>query len=104
MLDAKNCLHDFLLNLECLDADGQHDAFVTEVLRTFGRFDAPAGDRTHRWELDLRGICADGATAEEAIANWKRLAQRRGTTLDIEDDGFITIHPDLTYPLHSPAV
>jgi len=70
-----NRLPAFLMNLECLSADGQMDVFVNEVMETFGRFDPPAGDRTHRWELDLHGISADGATEEEAIANWKRLAR-----------------------------
>lgn len=85
----------FLMNLECLDAQGQQDAFVNEAMETFGRFDAPAGDRSHRWELDLHGICADGATEEEAIANWKRLARQHCKLDSTEDDGFITVYPDL---------
>ncbi|QBR35730.1 hypothetical protein ETW23_05825 [Leisingera sp. NJS201] len=104
MLDTPKRLAAFLLNLERLDANGQHDAFVNEVLETFGRVDAPAGDRTHRWELDLQGICADGATAEEAIANWKRIARRHITPPDIEDDGFVTVHPDLTRMKRSPVI
>ena len=83
----------FLLNLERLSADGQLDAFVNEVMETFGRFDSPAGDRTHRWELDLHGISADGATEEEAMANWKRLARQTCKLDGTEDDGFITVYP-----------
>ncbi|MEX5515690.1 hypothetical protein [Pseudophaeobacter sp. 1A09344] len=83
----------FLQNLECLSADGQMDAFVNEVLETFGRFDPPAGDRTHRWELDLHGICADGATEEEAMANWKRLARQQRTSEDTDNAGLIAAHP-----------
>lgn len=85
----------FLLNLKYLSADGQMDAFVNEVMETFGRLDPPAGDRTHRWELDLHGISADGATAEEAMANWKRLAHQTCKLDDTEDDGFITVHPPI---------
>ncbi|WP_206778545.1 hypothetical protein [Phaeobacter sp. S60] len=83
----------FLRNLACLDAGSLQDAFFNEALETFGRFDAPSGDRTHRWELDLHGVCADGASAEEAMANWKRLASQHFPAQDIEDDGFITVHP-----------
>lgn len=90
-----NRLHAFLLNLECLDAHGQQDAFITETLKTFGCFAPPSGDRTHRWELELHGICADGATEEEAMANWKRLARQHCKLIDPEDDGFITVRPDL---------
>lgn len=85
----------FLLNLERLSAHGQMDAFVNEVMETFGRFDPPAGDRTHRWELDLHGISADGATEEEATANWKRLARQTCKLDGTEDDGFITAHPPI---------
>ncbi|MBT2130095.1 hypothetical protein [Aliiroseovarius lamellibrachiae] len=92
-----NTLHNrlpaFLHNLECRDTSEQHDAFVNEVQETFGRFDPPSGDRSHRWELDLHAITADGATEEEAIANWKRLAGKLCQIEDIEDDGFITVHP-----------
>lgn len=94
-----NALHSrlpaFLMNLDCLSADGQMDAFANEVMETFGRFDPPAGDRTHRWELDLHGISADGASEEEAMANWKRLARQTCEPDGIEDDGFITLHPPL---------
>lgn len=104
MLDAFTRPAAFLRNLEWLDAQAQHDAFLNEVMETFGRFDAPSGDRTHRWELDLHGVFADGATAEEAMANWKRLARQHFPAPDIEDDGFITVHPDLNRPHFSPAV
>ena len=82
----------FLMNLDCLSAEGQVDAFVNEVLETFGRFDPPAGDRSHRWELELHGICADGATEDEAVTNWKRLARKRCLHSKIAEVGFITDH------------
>lgn len=81
----------FLDNLEHLDAHGQYDAFVNEVLETCGQFTPPRGDTSHCWQLCLHGICADGATDEEAMANWKRLARRAPEI--IEADGFTTIHP-----------
>lgn len=84
----------FLTNLDHLCAEGQLDAFVNEVLETHGRLTPPAGDRSHRWDLELHGVCADGATEEEAIANWKRLA-RQHCEMDTEDDGFVTVHPPL---------
>ena len=83
----------FLNNLDHLSATGQHDAFINEVLESHGRFDAPNGDRSHLWELELHGIAAEGTTDEEAIANWKRLARKSFPTEEIEDDAFITIHP-----------
>lgn len=90
-------IHDrraiFIANLKNLDAAGQQDAFVAEVIETFGHLTPPAGDLSHRWELDLHGISADGATEEEAIANWKRQADRLYPEQDTEDDGFITVHP-----------
>lgn len=96
MMDAPhNRLSAFLLNLECLSADGQMDAFVNEVMETFGRFDPPAGDRTHRWELYLHGISADGTTEEEAMANWKRLARQTCSLDGTEDDGFVTVYPPI---------
>jgi len=67
----------FLGSLARLSAEATHDAFVNEVLETFGRFDPPNGELSHRWTLDLHGICADGATEEEAICNWRRLARRQ---------------------------
>lgn len=85
----------FLMNLECLDVQGQQDAFVNEVMETFGRFDPTAGDRTHQWEVELHGISANGATIEEAMSNWKRLARQACKLDGIEDDGFITVHPAL---------
>lgn len=93
-MNALHCrLCAFLANLGRLDANGQLDAFINEALETFGQFNAPAGDRNHRWELDLHGIAANGVTQEEAVANWKRLATRLCRAHDIEDDGFVTIHP-----------
>lgn len=88
-------LHAFLLNLECLDVAGQRDAVYSEVMETFGRFDPPAGDRSHRWDLDLHGVQGCGASEEEAIANWKRLARDECELDAAEDDGFITVRPDL---------
>lgn len=88
-------LPSFLLNLECLSAEEQMDAFVNEVMETFGRFDPPEGDRTHRWELELHGISADGATEEEVMANWKRLAHQTCKLDGPEGDGFITVHPPI---------
>lgn len=68
---------DFLINLECLDAHGQFDAFANEVIETFGRLTPPTGDRSHQWELDLYDVFAEGASEEEVIANWKRLAHAK---------------------------
>lgn len=95
MMSLNNRPRAFLVNLECLDAAGQHDAFVNEINETFGRFDPPAGDRSHLWEIELHGISAEGETDEAAMANWKRLARQIYLPDDIEDDGFITIHPPL---------
>lgn len=85
----------FLRNLEQLSAIGQHDAFINEVLECNGHFIAPKHNQSHLWELHLHGINATGATEEEAIANWKRLACKSFPTEEIEDDGFITVHPPL---------
>ena len=86
MILIHNRLAAFLHNLAFLDADGQRDAFMNEAMEAFGRFAAPAGDRSHRWELDLHGICADGATEEEAMANWKRLARQNCAPDGAQDD------------------
>lgn len=67
----------FLMNLECLDAHGQYDAFANEVTETFGRLTPPTGDRSHQWELDLYDVFAEGSSEEEVIANWKRLAHAK---------------------------
>ncbi len=83
----------FLQNLDRLSATGQQDAFINEALESHGRFDAPSVDRSHLWELDLHGIFATGATEEEAIGNWKRLATTAMPDDQLEDDGFITVHP-----------
>jgi len=83
----------FLLNLECLDAPGQHDALVNEVEQAFGRLTPPSGDRTHWWELDLHGITAEGVTVEDALAKWKKFAHQRRKLDTIEGDGFITVYP-----------
>lgn len=64
----------FLINLECLDIAGRHDAVVAEVHETNGHFHAPSGRLSHLWDLRLHSITASGASVEEAIANWKRLA------------------------------
>jgi len=77
--------HRFLTNLECLDCAGQHDAVVAEVLETYGLFRAPSGRRSHLWELDLHDINAIGASAEEAIANWKRLAHAKTRSMQSAD-------------------
>ncbi|AVO36618.1 hypothetical protein [Pukyongiella litopenaei] len=83
-------IHDrlpaFLRNLDRLDASGQRDAVVNEVLETFGWMTPPAGDCTHQWELDLHGIAASGASEEEAIANWKRLARQHMRATDHRRD------------------
>lgn len=83
----------FLRSLGHLSATDQHNAFINEVLETHGQLDAPDATRSHLWELDLHGICATGATEEEAIANWKRLASKTMPHDDTEDDGFVTVHP-----------
>lgn len=84
----------FLQNLDHMSAEGQQDAFINEVIENFGSFTPPSGDRSHQWELQLHGITASGANEEEAIANWKRLAlKQHPPEEDIEDDGFITVHP-----------
>lgn len=67
----------FLQNLDYMSATELHDAFINEVLETFGRFDAPVSDTSHLWELELHGITANGDTAAGAIANWKRLACKK---------------------------
>lgn len=64
----------FRANLDHLDAEGQFDAVLLEVQETFGRFDSPDQGRGIWWELDLHGITAQGASEEEAIAHWKKLA------------------------------
>ena len=78
-------MHSFLINLECLDRAGQHDAVVAEVLETYGLFRAPSGRRSHLWQLDLHGISATGASDEEAIANWKRLAHATAPLCTAQD-------------------
>lgn len=83
----------FLHNLDRLSVQGQQDAFVNEVLESNGCFTAPKHDRSHLWELCLHGINATGATEEEAIANWKRLAHKPRAQPPVEDDGFVTVHP-----------
>ena len=74
MMAERNRLRDFLLNLECLCAAGQHDAFVHECETQFGGFLPPDGRRSHLWTIDLHNIEATGETAEAACASWKRLA------------------------------
>ncbi len=44
--------------------------------------------------LNLGCLSADGQQ-EEAVANWKRLARQHCKLDGTEDDGFITVHPDL---------
>jgi hypothetical protein len=85
----------FLHNLDRLSATGQHDAFINEVLESNGFFIAPKHDQSHLWELSLHGINATGANEEEAIANWKRLAIKAMPDDQMEDDGFVTVHPPL---------
>jgi hypothetical protein len=79
-------LRQFLINLECLHCAGQHDAVVAEVMETNGSFDAPSGRRSHLWDLHLHGISSTGASAEEAIANWKRLAHATAPLVPATDD------------------
>ena len=83
----------FTQSLEHLSAIGLRDAFINEVMETHGRLDPPTGDLSHLWELELHGCTANGSTEEEAIANWKRLISKSAQGEDIENDGFITVHP-----------
>ena len=74
-------IHDdlarFLANLDRLDAGGQHDAIIGAVAENYGRFDAPDGERSPYWDLDLFGIPAEGVTEEAAIDFWKRAARTK---------------------------
>lgn len=83
----------FLASLDRHDATGQFDAICNEVFETAGQFCRPDGRLSHLWELTLHGIAATGATEEEAIANWKRLARR-------EVDAADTPRPAHRHPAH----
>ena len=66
----------FLLNLECLDADGQREAFMSEVIEAHGTYEPPERDEwsSHLFEIGLHGVFAIGANEDEAIRNWKKAA------------------------------
>lgn len=99
----------FVASLELLSCTAQHDAIVAEVLETGGSFTAPTGSGwdSHLFRLSLHGTTAYGGTEKRVIRNWKKAArdQLRETedfgennTAEIEDDGFITIHPPFPNP------
>ncbi len=93
-------LSSFLLNLECLNMDGQKDAFMNEVIENGGIWYPPRDNDacvTYRFELILHGVYAFGVTEEHAIKLWKRAA-RAVLAWHIEDDGFITVHPPFPLP------
>lgn len=92
-------LTDFLARIDAR-ADGDlADAFVTEILETGGTWVQPADGDTwssHMFEIALHGVAAFGGTAYDAMLNWLRAA--RAVAPQIEDDGFITLHPHLPFP------
>lgn len=85
----------FLINLEPLIGDGRTDAFINECMETGGTYTDPkfATGATHLFEINLHGIHATGSSHEEVQRNWSKLTRRFSP--DVEDDGFVTIHPPL---------
>lgn len=96
-------LSSFLINLECLDAAGQRDAFVNEILETGGSYTAPRGNEqvNHLFEIALHGIIAYGSCERAAIREWVKSAREHILVRDIETETSITIHraaPDAGTP------
>ncbi|QIZ79053.1 hypothetical protein [Thalassovita gelatinovora] len=88
-------LRVFLAHLELIDMDAQKDAFMNEGMET-GDADLILRADTkssHLIEIRLHGATAFGATEDEAIRNWKKVA--RQLLPGIEDDGFVTGHPPI---------
>lgn len=88
----------FLLNLECLDAAGQKEAFECEALETGGSFakiDHIAFDGS-TFVVSLHGLTIAGQDEDHAIRTWKTAAYAR--TPMVEADGFITVHPPFPDP------
>jgi hypothetical protein len=93
-------LNVFLKRLERQDKGGQCEAIINECLEAGGHFTAPdrTGWSSHMFEINLYGVTAFGGSEAEAVVNWIRAAQSQlntgdGCLEDIEDDGFITVHP-----------
>lgn len=79
MTAALHCrLSTFTASLHQMSAQARYDAMVNECIENGGTFIPPQGDNwsSHLWEISLHGVCARAETAEEAIRNWSRAAQR----------------------------
>ncbi|MCI5038726.1 MAG: hypothetical protein MRY81_03490 [Donghicola eburneus] len=94
-------VNSFLINLELLNGEGRTDAYFNECIETGGTYTDPAyaTGATHLFEIDLHDIHATGSSHEEVQRNWSKLARQLGP--DIEDDGFITVHPALPQPIEA---
>ncbi len=93
MSETDTRLRAFLAHLDMLDAEDWHDAILNEKFETGGCLSVFTGDPG--WRLRLHGIISVGATEDEVIANWTGFARARCAPIETEDDGFVTVHPDM---------
>ena len=91
-------VHAFLLKLDGLDVAGQIQAFIDEAIDNGGNYLSPGtkGQCSHLFEISLHNIFATGASDDEAIRNWKKVARAKMTP--VEGDGFITVYPPFRNP------
>ncbi|MFW2541506.1 hypothetical protein ACN2XU_02610 [Primorskyibacter sp. 2E107] len=91
-----DCRSALLLRLAPLTGTALRDAVLNEVMETGGTWIAPTatGASSHLFELSLHGVTAFGGSVDEAIHSWRKAATR--ALSEIEDDGFVTVHPPLT--------
>lgn len=108
-------LHDrraaFIAALLTKDHSDRGEAIANEVIETGGEWLRPGrvvvqGTALH--EIHLHGISAYGVDDIDVCANWTTAAMIFAPGPDIEDDGFITLHPPLTRPMterthHDPS-
>jgi len=89
----------FVSGLDKIDAEDTEtlkDAFMNEVMENGGTYAPPHDDQPCLFEISLHGITAHGVSELTAIRNWRiaaTVALVNAGNVEIEDDGFITVHP-----------
>lgn len=90
----------FVRGVELIDRDDPDtlkDAFMNEVIENGGTYAPPLDDFPSFFEISLHGITANGVSELTAIRNWRiaaTVALVNAGNDAVEDDGFITVHPD----------
>jgi hypothetical protein len=96
-----NRLNAFVYSLNGRDDETLKDAFMNEVIENGGTYKPPADDQRCMFEISLHGITASGLSELIAIRNWRMtatVALVNAGNDEVEDDGFITVHPPYSRP------